>query len=672
MTLLTKPSRSYAGVEHDPNGLSPAYQPPHGNGASGSGLVSGSALGAGVRKLSKKDSSKVEGGFKTYRPPLAETHLRRPLGYDPHPDSKFAPLPPAFHLSGRHKKETALAGQRAELDHILQPEYKSSAGYDGDNGDGASVAGPSRHHSSRTAGGLSGLVDRKGKNPAGSLRPSASIASFHAPISGGGGRRSGGLAGVYVDSSGKLHDTEFDPFGHVSEMSRAKSRRRSAFGADRRKGSDVSSSSESGSEAGDRTQAARKSIDANGRDRDREEEEIKRRLEMERKRLDDVSGYAAARRRSMMSERSGRATPSIRSSEDGPPSFYSANLGPPNGIGRSRSQQGQYIPSPLSPTFSQAGTPSIYSSATSRTAATPHEAKSMGSPAEKTTESTAPPRPETKSKVEVHKDGSKKITGFDAPISPVPLYTPSVGNNYLGPPTVAESVRLSAGSRASSDMGRDRPPKPAERPREELFPETPAQAKRREEREKRTVRPGITSQIGRYAAIDTVVAGSGKGRILPEIEIVEDDDPRIIIPNQGKSTRVQTVHDHVIRGPFGLALEAQGISASEAGVGGRRASSSRSVGGGSKPSTIFDEDGGYLPSRWANGDKALRVTEDERERYRPMEWAPKHGETSATPAQWHTSPSTKDQLKRNMKDIATSARFSLFRAKKTLMRKADM
>ncbi|WVQ93516.1 hypothetical protein IAU59_000590 [Kwoniella sp. CBS 9459] len=677
MTLLAKPSRSYANVDHNPDGLSSIGSAPYGE-PGGIGGGGGSSSGLSARKLTKKsDPSKVDGGFKTYRPPLAETHLRRPLGYDPHPDSKFAPLPPAFHLSSRqHKKDAALAGQRAELDHLLQPEYKSST-HDVD-GDSASIAGPSRHGGggSRTAGGLGGLVDRKGKMPA-ALRPSASISSFKAQGSNGNnGRRSGGLGGVYIDSNGKLHDTEFDPFGHVSEMSRAKSRRRSAFGSDRRKGSDTSSTSDSGSEAADsnHTQAmARKSTDT-GRERDREEEEIRRRLEIERKRLDDVSGYAAARRRSMMSERSGRATPSIRSSEDGPTSIYSAGTGlvPSAAVGRSRSQQGNhYIPSPLSPTFGIGHSPSIYSSATSRTAATPHELKSEGTPPEKTTETTSRLRHETKSKIEVTKDGSKKITGFDAPVSPLPPYTPTMGNG-LAPPSVPDTGRMSVMSRGSSEMGRDRPPKPVERPREELFPETPAQIKRREDRERRV---GASSRNGVHPranglAVDTVIASSGKGRILPEIEIVEDDDPRIVFPAEGRSTRVQSKHDHVIRGPFSHALEAQGgySELAAAGAGGRRASSAKSLGGGSKPSTIIDEDGGYLPSRWASGDKNLRITEDEREKYRPTEW--RHGEPGGKSDHWE--PSTKDQLKRNMKDIATSARFSLFRTKKKLLRKAEM
>ncbi|OCF40057.1 hypothetical protein I317_06132 [Kwoniella heveanensis CBS 569] len=668
MTLLAKPSRSYANVQHDPDGLSSIGSSPYGVG--GDSVVGGGPSST-TRKLSKKsDTSKVEGGFKTYRPPLAETHLRRPLGYDPHPDSKFAPLPPAFHLSSRqHKKDAALAGQRAELEHILQPEYKSST-HDVD-GDSASIAGPSRHGGSRTAGGLGGLVDRKGKMSS-VLRPSASISSFNAQANGNNGRRSGALGGVYIDSNGKLHDTEFDPFGHISEMSRAKSRRRSAFGSDRRKGSDTSSSSDSGSEVADQQTAARRSTDT-GRERDREEEEIRRRLEIERKRLDDVSGYAAARRRSMMSERSGRATPSIRSSEDGPTtSIYGAGTGlVPGAVGRSRSQQGHYIPSPLSPTFGIGHSPSLYSSATSRTAATPHELKSEGTPPEKTTETTSRPRHETKSKIEVAKDGSKKITGFDAPVSPVPPYTPTMGNS-LAPPPVPDMGRMSVMSRGSSDIGRDRPPKPAERPREDLFPETPAQIKRREERERRA---GASSRNGVHPranglAVDTVIATSGKGRILPEIEIVEDDDPRIIFPAEGKSTRVQSKHDHVIRGPFSHALDAQGgySELAAAGAGGRRASSAKSLGGGSKPSTIIDEDGGYLPSRWASGDRNLRITEDEREKYRPMEW--KHGEPGGKSDHWE--PTTKDQLKRNMKDIATSARFSLFRTKKKLLRKAEI
>ncbi|WWC68525.1 uncharacterized protein I206_102454 [Kwoniella pini CBS 10737] len=725
MTLLAKPSRSYANVDHDPDGLSGI-----GSGAYGSSSTSTS------KKLLKKDTNKVEGGFKTYRPPLAETHLRRPLGYDPHPESHFAPLPPAFHLGGKHKKDAALAGQRAELEHILQPEYKSTYNYDME-GDSSSVAGPSRNHSSRTAGGLG--MDRKGKTPLSvGLRPSASISSFHQSNGNGGvgngegprngaGRKSGGLGGgVYVDSNGKLHDTEFDPFGHISEMSRAKSRRRSAFGSDRRKkdGGSSTSSSESGSDVGfeAKTNLPRRSTDTG---REREEEEIKKRLEMERKRLDDVSGYAAARRRSMMSERSGGggirpSTPSIRSNEDGQTgygfngnSIYTSSLAPTAMTGRSKSQHGHYIPSPLSPTFST-NTPSIYSSAQSRSAHTPQtattEGKVQGTPPEKTTESTAPPpKKETKSKVEYTKDGSKKITGFDAPISPVPPYTPTVPDQHQHLLPRAPSVnggRLSPAPGSGVGRGsidttrgeRERPPKPVERPREELFPETPAQIKRREERERRigsTVttnhtrlnRPNNHPHTG--LSVDTIIASDlkGKSRILPEIEIVEDDDPRIIFPTEGKTTKIQSKHDHVIRGPFSHALNALGSSqqihgngngnGSDLGDYSRRGSTSKSIGGGSlngsgKPSsTLMEEDGGYLPSRWASGDKALRKTEIDREKYRPMEWKSGGGaEIITRNDEWH--PSTKDHLKRNMKDIATSARFSLFRTKKKLLRKAEM
>ncbi|WVW80262.1 hypothetical protein I302_102240 [Kwoniella bestiolae CBS 10118] len=701
MTLLAKPSRSYANVDHDASGLSSVGNAPYG---------SSSSTTSNTKKLLKKDKdpSRVEGGFKTYRPPLAETHLRRPLGYDPHPDSHFAPLPPAFHLGGKHKKDAALAGQRAELEHILQPEYKSTYNYDMD--DSSSIAGPSRNHlSSRTAGGL----DRKGKSPMGigssALRPSTSISSFHQTSNGtsnnnGGGRKSG--AGVYIDSNGKLHDTEFDPFGHISEMSRAKSRRRSAFGSDRRKSKngDSSSSSESGSDVQDNNYIPRRSTDTTGRER--EEEEIRKRLEMERKRLDDVSGYAAARRRSMMSERSGSIRPSTPSEDGGgagpgAPSIYTTNstLAPTAMSGRSRSQHGvHYVPSPLSPTFSVNHTPSVYSRSTQahtpQTASSEH--KVQGTPPEKTTENTSVTssnklrKEPTKSRVEVSKDGSKKITGFDAPVSPIPPYTPIMEtgtsvNGHLLPhaPLTSSSGRLSpAPPRGSIDSKRERVPKPAERPREELFPETPAQIKRREERERRMgVGVGVPSassgsRVNRGLSVDT---GRDKtSRILPEIEIVEDDDPRIIFPPEGKTTKIQSKHDHVIKGPFSLALNAGVRPGSDAGdypdMGGRRGSASRSIGGGSghkPPSTLVDEDGGYLPSRWASGDKSLRTTEGDRERYRPMEWVSGGGAEIVTRNdEWH--PSTKDQFKRNMKDIATSARFSLFRTKKKLLRKAEM
>ncbi|WWD16405.1 hypothetical protein CI109_100831 [Kwoniella shandongensis] len=664
MAILAKPSRSYANVEHSADGL----------GAVGTGPY--------TAESSKKSSKKVDGGFKTYRPPLAETHLRRPLGYDPHPTSHFAPLPPAFHLSNKHKKDQALAGQRAELDHILQPGYKSfSGGMDGD-GDSASIAGPSRHSTSRTAGGLNGASDRKGKTTNGlGLRPSASISSFNAPSNGASSRRAGALGGIYIDSNGKVHDTEFDPFQGVAEMSRAKSRRRSAFGADRRKGGDSTSSSETGSETGD-VQAPRRSTDTGRETKD--EEEIRRRLEIERKRLDDVSGYAAARRRSMMSERSGRGTPSIRSSEDGPLSAYSASVAP--SANRAKSQAGHYVPSPLSPTFTNG--PSSASMYSARTTPISHDIvhRGEGTPPEKSTETTARHKPETKSKVEVTKDGSKKITGFDAPITPVLPTTPSFGNHLTPSLHVPDSARHSTTSRGSSDIARERErerlPKPTERPREELFPETPAQIKRREERERRAGGRNALSSRATSLAVDTALATAGttsrSARILPEIEIVEDDDPRIVFPPEGKATRVQTHHDHVIRGPFSHALNAQGGGGSTTGpLSERRPSSTRSfnVGGGvpgssgsKPPSTLIDEDGGYLPSRWRNGDKSLRVTEDDREMYRPTEW--KHGDLTGKTEEW--KPGAKDAVKRNLKDIATSARFSLFRTKKKLLRKAEM
>jgi hypothetical protein len=140
--------------------------------------------------------------------------------------------------------------------------------------------------------------------------------------------------------------------------------------------------------------------------------------------------------------------------------------------------------------------------------------------------------------------------------------------------------------------------------------------------------------------IDTVLSQSGRGRALPEIEIVEDDDPRIIFPENGKSTRVQTKHDHVIKGPFSHALHAQ--SGASIGGSGRRGSADMSirslgaVGSATKaPSTIIDEgQGGYLPSRWASGDKQLRVTEDEKEKYRPREWGGKTGDLGGRAEEW--------------------------------------
>jgi hypothetical protein len=177
-------------------------------------------------------------------------------------------------------------------------------------------------------------------------------------------------------------------------------------------------------------------------------------------------------------------------------------------------------------------------------------------------------------------------------------------------------------------------------------------------------------------AIDTSLAAST--RLLPEIQIVEDDDPRIVFPSSGgKSTRVQTVHDHVIRGPFSHALNAQGLGAAAAAAGpsglgmgsgsGRNSPAGTGIGAGSragsragspgpsvplnmasarKPSSInspfsvgsgtgtVEDRIGYLPSRWANGDKQLRETEEAREMYRPKEWGGRKGELGGRQEEW--------------------------------------
>ena len=558
--------------------------------------------------------------------------MKRPAMYDPHPNSAFSPLPPAFGLSRNARKEQAVAGQEAELDQILQPEYKTSQ----HDPESASIAGPSRSATTRTSGGFA-ATKRRDKVAGLGLRSSASLSSFK---HGSNSATSGRVGGIYIDSNGKVHDTEFDPFGGVAEMSRRKSRRKSAFGSDRRKGSGSETSSASGSEVAFTNQ--RKSVD-NGAD----EEEIRRRLEVERRRLDEVSGLAAARRKSMLSDRaSGRATPSIRSSEDGLTSVASTRYD--GATYRSRSQQGHYVPSPLSPTFGVH--PNGHPAYATRTlsSATALESAIEESPPQKSTERTNAPvreRRETPNTISVT-DKKITITGFDAPHSARPLTPrPETPSHLISPfenLRVPDSGRLSSSSRRSSESTRQKPPEP---PREDLYPETPAQLKMRQERERRAGRAGVTSKSRAGSlAVDTALSQSnGRGRALPEIEIVEDDDPRIIFPEGGKSTRVQTVHDHVIRGPFSLALNAQSAQNS-AGLG-RRASADQSAksirsitGGGSAsiaPSTIIDQgQGGYLPSRWASGDKQLRITEDEKERYRPREWGGKTGDLGGRSEEW--------------------------------------
>lgn len=558
---------------------------------------------------------------------MVETHLKRPAMYDPHPNSAFSPLPPAFNLSRTARKDAALAGQRAELDQILAPGYRASQPDLHDN-DASSIAGPSRSATTRTAGGL-GADRKKGKGIGLGLRSTASLSSFQQPNSASSGR----IGGIYVDGNGKVHDTEYDPFGGVAEMTRRKSRRRSAFGADRHKSSGSDTSSASGSDSGIRE--SRKSMDGGA-----DEEEMRRKLEVERRRLDEVSGLSAARRKSMLSDKhSGRATPSIRSSEDGMTSAGSTNFD--RATYRSRSQQGHYVPSPLSPTFGQPANGHTYASRNLHSA-TALEHAIEESPPQKSTERTST----TPHSISVT-DKKITVTGFDAPHSARPLITPVPDSpssiaHQMANLRVPDSAKLSASSRRSSESTR---PRPTELSREDVYPETPAQIKRREERERRAgLALGANGMKSRASSlgIDTALSQSGRGRVLPEIEIVEDDDPRIVFPENGKSTRVQKVHDHVIRGPFSHALNAQ--AGGSAGLG-RRASadhSARSVsidrgvaGGSIAPSTIIDQgQGGYLPSRWASGDHQLRITEDEKEKYRPREWGGKTGELGGRTEEW--------------------------------------
>ena len=521
---------------------------------------------------------------------LTEGHLQRQIKYDPHPNSSFSPLPPAFNLSSKGRKDQVAAGQKAELNHILQPGYRSTSTET--DGDLNSIAGPSRHGGPRTAGGLAGSKKTAGLG----MRSSPSTGSLRAPNS----------AGFYVDSSGNVHDTEFDPFAGVGRLSKKKSYRRSAFGQERRRGSGSSSSSSKGSE--DRQRKARQgsvALGAEGKD----EEEVKRRLEMEKRSSNEISGYTLARRRSILSDRSsGRATSPLLSAQSR--TVQLDRLG-----GQSKSSQGR-VRSPLSPT--SGGQISASSFATSRTLPTTIEVAD----ADKHEES--PNITSEVTKLPVGSDKKIKQIGFQVPRPETPLG--SIVDS-LRPP---EKERPAPASRASSVTSQSRPRKPAERPREELFPETPAQLKKREERARLTREGG--SSRGASLAVDTVLSSGGRGRILPEIEILDDDDPRIVFPADGRATRVQTTHDHVIRGPFSLALEAQSSRRGSADY------SSRSILGGPSskaPSTIIDEGGGgYLPSRWATGDRQLRQTEDEKEKYRPREWGGKTGELGGRQEEW--------------------------------------
>lgn len=646
MAILSKPSRTYAAVEHNPDGLSSVGSAPYGH---------------------KRE------GVKTYRPrmsPLprrsvyladlcatafAETHLKRPGMYDSNPGSSFSPLPPAFNISSRHRKDQVAAGQRAELDHILDPEYKSVSNYTMDD----NQAGPSSRRKERTAGGLmhAAAAGLRSQSSMSNVRPGAGSSQGQH-----GQKGKSGLGGVYVDANGKVHDTEYDPFAGVSEVNRAKSRRRSAFGSDkhRSKTGSESGSSVSGSSSADNDQSRSAAASESVKD----EEQLRRRRESERRRFEDVAGHAAmVRRRSVMSHRSGeggRTTPSLRSTNDVDESVMSAvqNFHLDRLNGRSRSSQGSihgganggsiHNRSPLSPTFGSSpfGPSSplppvadsdehpVKSTETTMPPTQGVRGQRAGSVASyrprapSSSSAAMPPPPVPRSKVEIKEGGTRKITGFDAPATPsAQTISPRV-NTLLAP----SSARLSAGSRsrASSEASRETRVKPAERPREEIYPETPAQQKQREERERRKARSGTgASAYSRPAALPNINTGSGS-RVLPEIQIVEDDDPRVIIPSDGRSTRLQTKWtqaDHVIRPPFASGSQAPGGSGSIHSI---------PLGNSQKaPSEILDEgQGGYVPSRWAKGDKSLRVTEDDKEKYRPKEWGGKTGGLAGKPEEW--------------------------------------
>ena len=590
-------------------------------------------------------------------PALVETHLKRPAFYDAHPNSSFSPLPPAFQLSKAHRKDQQLAGQQAELAHLLEPGYKSPRPET--DADSASIAGPSRLSTNRTAGGFAAKAKSKAASGLG-IR-----------TQGNAGPQSSGpqsANGIYIDAKGKMHDTEFDPFAGVSELNRRKSRRRSAFGADHHKGSDSDSSSASGSDVG--KDDGRKSIDAG-------EEDARKKLD-ERRRQEEAARLQAARRRSMASDRqSGRGTPSIRSSDEslhtGTSSHFERRL---------RTQQGYYIPSPLSPTFNP---PNSGSSLANRTLATTAEEDSP----EKTTEITDStdlraaengdkPGPEDQRRAKVispappsvisRTSGTSKtkkakpptvsvskhdkkitVTGFDAPMSARSTAsrpeTPQDLVNHFDNLRVPGSAR-SVSSRRSSESTRSRPKPPAPPP-EDLYPLTPAQIKQRQDQERRS---GRSSALGSrsVSAYDRGLATPSRARVLPEIEIVEDDDPRIVFPEHGKTTRVQSIHehDHVIRSPFAMSMSGHGSPGGSlhapGSTTGRHVSGSHSIrsglgtiGGSKPPSTIIEEgQGGYLPSRWASGDHNLRVTEDEKEKYRPREWGGKTGGLGGRPEEW--------------------------------------
>ncbi|WVN87152.1 uncharacterized protein L203_102328 [Cryptococcus depauperatus CBS 7841] len=472
----------------------------------------------------------------------------------------------------------------------------------------------------------------------------------------------------------------------VADITRAKSKRQSAFGSSRRHSSSSSSSSQSSHQAGSR----RPSMDV-GRarvDREREEEEVRKRLEKQR--MDDVSSYVA-RRRSLLSEReqTGRGSPSIRSSEDLPSAMTFVTAPPSaNGTAKStgKSQQVYYYPSPLSPSFP-------FNLPSAKTPNTSTFAGAEGTPPEKATEMTLKspnpsplPMEPRKSKVEV-KDGTTKIIGFDGPLRPSPLSpsvlqrsptptdgflslrirSPSPSSTHLTPP--APPSASTSHSSGEFDRSRSRSPLPHRRAtREGIYPETPAQTKKRQEKEQRRLASG-----GRPLVINTDLVprstyqSGARGRVLPEIEIVEDDDPRIILPREGgKTTRIPKPYlpfpSHSSQ-PRAARKRSSSIAShshshshshstlpsppSFANLDRPRSLTGSAKGGGGGAGSLVEDNGGYLPSRWASGDRHLRVKEADREAYRPKEWGKDEG------IEWH--PGAKDQIKRNLKDIATSA-----------------
>lgn len=564
---------------------------------------------------------------------LAESRFGLPSQYDPHPDSQFSPLP-RLGKSKQARKEQALAGQHAEINHLLQPEYQSSVASRSDQADGAAA-----ESSRRSAGGQAGVPNGKGRMGLGlGLRHTQSTATMDGVSN----------PGIYVDAAGTIHDQAYNPFAGLTEASRKATRRRSAFGSEKRRGaSEGSTSSEDGDVDGLTRGKARGAANGHGVT----EEEIRRKLEAERRDLDNMSIHRAAQRQNQERPRSGRGSPSIHSASD--PPFSAGSAGPGGMGGRARSAHGSYVRSPLSPTFGPPPSASSY-----RTGFLPPTAEGNGSDGtpEKNTEhtnaahlspdiqsltigtgrsvaaGTRTKRSDTQSthsagqKVTVGPDKKITVVGFDAPRSPIPPATPmstatsNPHSDTLKPPADLSRPHSSM-SRSSTDAP-SRRPKPRERTKEELFPETPAQAKQREERAKRLGQSMGGSRLGGMAQEGS--SSTPRSRVLPEILIVEDDDPRIIVPETGRTTRVQTVHDHVIRGPFALAMNAQGQGADP--LGSRR--SSVDVG---KPGSMMSggsqlEGGGYLPSRWRNGDTQLRETEEMREMYRPQEWKAGGGE----------------------------------------------